>query len=171
MFIGFIHPGIKSPTKSCTAESWWDVLQHHRPGVFGPKSPACWSVLVAAGSVFLLVLFSQLSGLLHQIHQRGEHGDVAWLETHLLDLRRRDKHTSNDSTTVALYFRFFISFDLIYDNLYFLGALPSIYCYCHCMFLIVIVSFCDPSQGQLMQINWKLTWMWFLLNFTLSLQK
>lgn len=34
-----------------------------------------------------LALFSELSGLLHQVHQSGEHGDVSLLKTHLLDLR------------------------------------------------------------------------------------
>lgn len=35
----------------------------------------------------LLALFSELSGLFHQVHQSGKHRDVSWLKTHLLDLR------------------------------------------------------------------------------------
>lgn len=35
----------------------------------------------------LLGQFGELSGFLHKIHQSGEHGDVSWLKTHLLDLR------------------------------------------------------------------------------------
>ena len=42
----------------------------------------------------LLVLFGELSGLFHKVHQRGEHGDVTLLKTHLLDLR----HTTAQSS-------------------------------------------------------------------------
>ena len=41
------------------------------------------------------LLLSELSGLFHQVHQGGEHGDVTRLETHLLDLRH---------TTVQCFF-------------------------------------------------------------------
>lgn len=37
---------------------------------------------------FSLVLFSELSGLFHEVHQSGEHGNVTWLKTHFLDLRQ-----------------------------------------------------------------------------------
>ena len=42
----------------------------------------------------LLVLFSELSRLLHKVHQGGEHGDVTRLKTHLLDLRQTTEQSN-----------------------------------------------------------------------------
>lgn len=40
------------------------------------------------------LLLGELSGLFHEVHQSGEHGDVTLLKTHLLDLR----HTTAQSS-------------------------------------------------------------------------
>lgn len=48
------------------------------------------------------VLLSKFSGLPHQVHQSGEHGDVSRLETHLLDLRQQKE--SSGAALQALRF-------------------------------------------------------------------
>lgn len=57
----------------------------------------------------LLAMLSELSGLFHQIHQSGEHGDVTRLKAHLLDLRhngteQRERENDWDAPEIAVAF-------------------------------------------------------------------
>lgn len=88
-----------------------------------------WVQHVKESVTFLLVVFSEFSGLFHKVHQSGEHGDVTWLKTHLLDLRQ----TTVQSMSIRILKKYF--------------RLQKLVTVCLCVFVHVSPPTCSPRYS------------------------